>query len=398
MSYIKFMQNGGTPYVTDNYIDFLNRNKAYNDSLSLYKSNPKDHPEIPWEKFNSYISKFSGKEKPIAQKEVPTSNPFDRTEYKFKKPVQKVEFKPKEEEPPKEPVSEKEDNKNNYFKLDQTTGQISVYNSDKPIFRGSYLDFFKNTPDSIQFYNEHRKDIESGNKVNYKQKGGLFTSYEPTKSIDVEKPKELEKEEHIIPRSQYDSSLGVTPEEYTDLFSKMTGKTVKFEDSNYKGRSDMLGLDYDISTKEGKLKKMYSDLTNKGLTREKAIAVLANMDVETGGTFDPTLKQKGGGQGYGLMQVSKNGVRYTDMVEKTRGHQDEFLPQWNYILGSIVDNNPFISRNHWGGFGRQDSFLKDQSNNLEYLTKKFGSLYLRPGTPNWDKRVESAKNFDKLLQ
>jgi hypothetical protein len=126
----------------------------------------------------------------------------------------------------------------------------------------------------------------------------------------------------------------------------MTGKTVKFEDSNYKGRSDMLGLDYDISTKEGKLKKMYSDLTNKGLTREKAIAVLANMDVETGGTFDPTIKQKGGGQGYGLMQVSKNGVRYTDMVEKTRGHQDEFLPQWNYILGSIVDNNPFISRNH----------------------------------------------------
>ncbi len=43
---------------------------------------------------------------------------------------------------------------------------------------------------------------------------------------------------------------------------------------------------------------------------------MANIDVETGGTFDWQQEQIGGGKGYGLFQLDEKKKHYDDYIER----------------------------------------------------------------------------------
>ena len=115
-------------------------------------------------------------------------------------------------------------------------------------------------------------------------------------------------------------------------------------------------------------------------------AMLGNIDVETGGTFDFQQKQEGG-NGYGLFQFDFHKPFYK-----------KFLNQ-NNLTDSVDSQVRYTYENIYGGL--QDVL---GSGNAKKLRKSFETLkdpiklsddimniFLRPGVPHADRRRESAR-------
>jgi len=131
---------------------------------------------------------------------------------------------------------------------------------------------------------------------------------------------------------------------------------------------------------------------------ESAIsAILGNIDVETGGTFDYQQKQKNG-KGYGLFQFDSQKEPYFNWL-KTTGIDDGPEAQIQFVADAIYNDKYdaeglFTGALDIGGKSRKKIRKAfDEGSTLD-ITRVFSEEYERPSKPRMDKRVKSAEGFD----
>ena len=131
---------------------------------------------------------------------------------------------------------------------------------------------------------------------------------------------------------------------------------------------------------------------------ESAIsAILGNIDVETGGTFDYQQKQKNG-KGYGLFQFDSQKEPYFNWL-KTTGIDDGPEAQIQFVADAIYNDKydadgMFTGPLDIGGKSRKKIRKAFDEGSTFDITQVFSEEYERPSKPHMDKRVKSAEGFD----
>tara|TARA_R110002167_G_scaffold291249_1_gene496097 strand:+ start:5717 stop:6190 length:474 start_codon:yes stop_codon:yes gene_type:complete len=131
---------------------------------------------------------------------------------------------------------------------------------------------------------------------------------------------------------------------------------------------------------------------------ESAIsAILGNIDVETGGTFDHTTEQRGG-KGYGLFQFDDQQEAYWDWLESTT-LRDSPESQIQFVADAIyndeyTDEGMFTGPLDIGVKSRKKIRKAfDEGSTLD-ITQVFSKEYEKPSKPRMDKRVQAAEGFE----
>lgn len=123
-------------------------------------------------------------------------------------------------------------------------------------------------------------------------------------------------------------------------------------------------------------------------------AMLGNIDVETGGTYDYKQKQVGGGTGEGLFQFTYAPMKqaYSKFLKGTE-QQDGAKSQVDF-MNSIINSDDYYDI---GAGNRKKLFDAVVAEDLDKITTVFSENVLRPGKAHLDRRIQSAKSwFDKL--
>ena len=133
---------------------------------------------------------------------------------------------------------------------------------------------------------------------------------------------------------------------------------------------------------------------------ESAIsAILGNIDVETGGTFDHT-QQQDNGPGYGLFQFDSQKPFYFRYLEN-KGMEDSPESQIKFVADAIYNNRYnaeglFTGALDIGGKSRDAIIEAFKNGSTAEITRVFSDEYEKPSTPHMEKRVEAAEEFDRL--
>ena len=137
-------------------------------------------------------------------------------------------------------------------------------------------------------------------------------------------------------------------------------------------------------------------------------AIMGNISVETGGTFDHLQKEKGG-KGHGLFQLTgkqlKDYKKWLGKSEDSKYHQALFV--YSNIYSSSANSPHDIG---WKARGMlQDSFDNKISTPMALSpeardriqtsskTKTFSDVYERPGVPHMDRRLKEAHKYRGML-
>ena len=156
-----------------------------------------------------------------------------------------------------------------------------------------------------------------------------------------------------------------------------------------------------MSNKEPKGKAVYKHLRSRNVPEVAAKAMVANVAVESGYTFDSSVQQKGDrtDPAYGLFQFDPRGKgldkpyqKYLKDTEKT----DSMEAQLDFFVDSVYGNYK-PGKEHMG-YGNVNKFKKAaEEGDIEKATKEFSSKLLRPGKPHMDRRVNAAKNINQYI-
>ena len=133
--------------------------------------------------------------------------------------------------------------------------------------------------------------------------------------------------------------------------------------------------------------------TKHGLRSEAVAGILGNIDVETGGTFDFTQQQVGGGPGRGLFQFEGGHLRdYRNFLTRN-SLRDSASHQLDYVMNNIFDGEGFDI-----GAGNRE-ILRDAFANGDaaQVATLFSNLFERPSIPRLERRVASAERFAAAL-
>ena len=147
-----------------------------------------------------------------------------------------------------------------------------------------------------------------------------------------------------------------------------------------------------------RIKKIRTRLLSKGYEEKDVRAILANMDVETGGTFDPATKQR-----------FKGSTKVKDWFKPAKGGRGTGLLQWDGPRRLELKKYAESKGKTWDDLDTQVDFLDkelkstEKSNfkkvmkkeSTEDKAKEFALKVERPGKPHLKRRVESAKKFEK---
>lgn len=140
---------------------------------------------------------------------------------------------------------------------------------------------------------------------------------------------------------------------------------------------------------------VYNKLEELGYSKNAIAGIMANIEVETGGTFDPEQKQKlsngGVGKGRGLFQIEVGNPLYSgyqDFLKKNKKEnsaesQVEFMHET--IYGDYQD---IIGRGHAKQL--RDTFEKGDA---KQATLEFMKRWERPGKPHTERRLEAASSY-----
>lgn len=133
-----------------------------------------------------------------------------------------------------------------------------------------------------------------------------------------------------------------------------------------------------------------------GLPEAAVVALLANIAVETGNTFDPSIKQRGASNpAQGLLQFDPKG-KLPDYQEylKENAYKDNAQNQINYFMDTIYGPN-------MDEIGRGNALKLQkiiETGNHEEVTKALSDLWFKPGKPHLDRRLEEARNRYSVIQ
>jgi len=131
-------------------------------------------------------------------------------------------------------------------------------------------------------------------------------------------------------------------------------------------------------------------------------ALMANIDVETGGTYSHTQKEKKG-KGYGLFQFTGS-----HLIDYKKWLKDSSLKDSKNSQAKFVYDNIYASKGYGRELGWRDR-SKLQTINEEKMNKNphiinptrrkaetFSNIYERPSVPHMDKRMLSADKWEEL--
>lgn len=116
-------------------------------------------------------------------------------------------------------------------------------------------------------------------------------------------------------------------------------------------------------------------------------AMLGNINVETGNTFDFKQKQKGG-NGYGLFQFDFHKPYYQRYLQ-SKGLEDNTDSQVRYVYDNI-----FGDRQRIMGEGNAKKMREAfQSTDPIAISDSFQNIFLKPGKPHQDRRREATRMY-----
>lgn len=134
-------------------------------------------------------------------------------------------------------------------------------------------------------------------------------------------------------------------------------------------------------------------MDNLGIPANAQIALLGNIHVETGGTYDYKTQQKGG-KGYGLFQMDYHKKPYFDDL-KANKLKDSPENQMAYFLDTVYgDKQNIIGK----GTAAQLRNAIENEQDPAKLTGIMSDLWFKPGKPNMDQRLAAAKMYTPTSQ
>ena len=151
--------------------------------------------------------------------------------------------------------------------------------------------------------------------------------------------------------------------------------------------SGLLAGDVMYQANQGMIKDYFSN--DRKYRPEVTAALMGNIDVETGGSFDYLQEQGGGGPGQGLFQLEGSKKKSYNNYLNDNGFEDSPRAQLDYMHETIYgDLQTEI------GEGNAAKLRKIfETGTVEEITKAFEEIWERPGIPHSDRRLASAKSF-----
>ena len=136
------------------------------------------------------------------------------------------------------------------------------------------------------------------------------------------------------------------------------------------------------------------DLLAANFQADDIPALMGNISVETGGTFDP-FQQQEGGDGHGLFQFSGNHLKAYKKWLRAIGFPDSGYNQALFVNSNVyAKDTPYDLG--WKARGLlQDAFSGDLS--TQDKTRIFSDVYEKPGVPHMDRRIEESLRYEDLL-
>lgn len=139
--------------------------------------------------------------------------------------------------------------------------------------------------------------------------------------------------------------------------------------------------------------KIMSELMRKGYTEEEAIAIVANVDIETGGTYDPSTKQRGVGNPEDWWKETNSGrgtgiIQWDDRRNNLKKFAEEKGKSWDDLQTQIdfLDHELKTSEKYGWNKVQKIEDVVDK-------TKAFTKYIERPGKPHYDKREKAAQKL-----
>ena len=140
---------------------------------------------------------------------------------------------------------------------------------------------------------------------------------------------------------------------------------------------------------------VYNKLKELGYSKEATAGIMANIEVETGGTFDAQQKQALGkgkvGKGRGLFQLEVGNAltaAYTDFLTKNK-KTDDAEAQIEFMHETVYgDYKSVIGEGHAKKL--RQSFAAGSAVDI---TKEFMERWERPSKPHTERRVEAAERL-----
>jgi len=131
-------------------------------------------------------------------------------------------------------------------------------------------------------------------------------------------------------------------------------------------------------------------------TREEKAAILGNIDVETGGSYDYLQAQKGADKpATGLIMMEEPMRNSYDIFLKNKEKEDSDESQILFLRDSLYNNqNP----THDIGQGNRQEIIKSfGSGDVDKATETISDRFFNPGEPHLDRRKKSSKEwYDKI--
>lgn len=190
----------------------------------------------------------------------------------------------------------------------------------------------------------------------------------------------VEEEESIVPQPE-------VVEEPPNAFT-MTGIDFSYHPPS---RQDSSGK---ITPFRGKREQVHDALSSLDIPKGAVSGIMGNIHIETGGSFDPGQKQRGG-KGRGLFQLDPSGPlpkafakwRVEEGLGDTAESQVKFVHET--IYGSLQQ---VIGKGNAKKI--REVFAK---NDPEESAEIFSKLWEKPGTPHIEKRKKLAREIHKEL-
>ena len=146
-----------------------------------------------------------------------------------------------------------------------------------------------------------------------------------------------------------------------------------------------------------RLDNIDNDLKRLGYSRVARAAILGNIHVETGGTYDHQQKQDNG-NGYGLYQFDfqkKFYMENEDSYLASNNFEDTPMNQTMFVHESI---NQLAPGKHTVDKNKIRQLQRDlQGDDVARAAISFSENYLQPGTPHIDRRRDAARTIYKVL-
>lgn len=137
---------------------------------------------------------------------------------------------------------------------------------------------------------------------------------------------------------------------------------------------------------------IFEKLLALGVGWVHAVAITANIAVETDCSFDPAQKQYNNGPGRGLLQfepypgLGGSLARYAELADCKLETAD---CQLAWLVDSLTATYPEGTR--YIGSGNVEQF--NATTEVAEATRVFSESILRPGKPHMDKRLEAARDI-----